>query len=394
LILSILTACVLSQFLECRDVECVLTENQECTNVNNLNRFCGTGLECVTYNRTRKECYRNSIRGQECSSSSDCVGDKMTCNVDNSSPIQKFGEKRCGRPGIPGDSCMASYDCVEGTGVCHNGRCQGVPDGQPCTGWGSNEQCNPGSFCFSPNEITVGLCTPQVPLGDVCHLKDDGTANCQAGLVCDATIIPFTFATGTCKLAYTLPVGSPTTDNDLCRSGFAVAGVCVDFPLQAYSLVGTECADDTDCTDASACVCSLGLANNTQRCQLRNEYFLLQPGLEKFYSALVIAIGSRKCHFSLEPDARNCFMREFPVLANRYYCGLWLSNFQATQRYICDTTIIDWCSINAPYILTSDPFTTLVSAIQADPPSTSGADAAGVGCLTSLFFVVLLVLFQ
>jgi len=206
-------------------------------------------------------------------------------------------------------------------------------------------------------------------LGEECYMREDGSANCQVGLVCDASIIPdVLFATGQCKSAFSLALGEPTTSDDLCASGLSSQGLCVTFPSDALSYVGQFCADSTDCTAVGTCVCTMRANANTQVCQLKNEYFLQQPGMRAFYNQLVDAISTHKCHFSLEPDESNCFMREFPTLGSQYYCAQWLSNFHVTDRLLCDSTITDWCALKVPEISGVDPVNSLLLHTSAGCP--------------------------
>jgi hypothetical protein len=173
-----------------------------------------------------------------------------------------------------GDPCLAGSECM--SGVCMNGVCQGLSNGQACQLGG----CAYGFYC------NVGVCKLVTLPGDVCTTL----AECSVGTICNLKA-----AIHTCTKLWSVPTGYPVNSADLCASGFMDADNMCQNPFD-QSLIGSICTcGSTPSYPGVDCSC-----NSNEVCGLK-EHFSRTPNM---VAARKVA---RTCTAKARaPDGTNC----------------------------------------------------------------------------------------
>lgn len=153
---------------------------------------CAKGLICRHTGAAQSVCAQPKIKGQECTSSSECA-DGLECNPDTylcDDPIDQpqAAGLYCYAPPqtqTPGPVCLGAGDhCGQGEPCCAGLTC----DGGVCS---PNQQCvDDGGFCVSNGDCCDAVCTNNV-CGDAnaCSSLYEpcvGSSDCCGTLVCDS----------------------------------------------------------------------------------------------------------------------------------------------------------------------------------------------------------------
>ena len=143
-----------------------------------------------------------------------------------------------------GQRCTSDLDCMTGAHRCEDSVCV-ANDDDVCE---THRDCSIGKYCGGSGIGGAGKCTTQLKDGEQCQSDSEcvGTSRCESGV---------------CVRLFSLPTGAEASFNELCNSGQASSGRCVE-GFQSLR-VGQACESDSDCTtnayggiETAACSCT------------------------------------------------------------------------------------------------------------------------------------------